>query len=117
MIRDRGRIKWTSMMLPEHVKMLRDWAQEDEYEPEREMDEQQLELMNETILEAMEYNRAVAVTYYDYGKQRYEKAAGKIHFLDGMEKRLLIVDRHGEVRRIMLEKITDIRFSDGEGGA
>ena len=101
-------------MLPEHVKMLRDWAKEDEYEPEREMDEQQLELMNETILEAMEYNRAVAVTYY--GKHRYDKVAGKIHFLDGMGRRLLIVDPHGEVQRIRLEKITDIRFADGEGG-
>ncbi|TFI48759.1 YolD-like family protein, partial [Diaphorobacter sp. DS2] len=37
MIRDRGRIKWTSMMLPEHVKLLRDWAKEDTYEQKREL--------------------------------------------------------------------------------
>ncbi|WP_148795752.1 YolD-like family protein, partial [Rossellomorea marisflavi] len=47
MIRDRGKIKWTSMMLPEHVKMLRDWAEEDSFEKRRELDEQELEMMNE----------------------------------------------------------------------
>ncbi|HEY4551210.1 MAG TPA: YolD-like family protein, partial [Bacillus sp. (in: firmicutes)] len=25
MIHDRGRIKWVSMMLPEHVRILREW--------------------------------------------------------------------------------------------
>ena len=29
MIHDRGRMKWVSMMLPEHVRLLREWAQED----------------------------------------------------------------------------------------
>ena len=110
MIRDRGRIKWTSMMLPEHVKMLRDWAQEDEIEKEREMDEQQLELMNGTILEAMEYNHAVAITYY--GNRRYETIVGKIHYLDGIEGRLRIVDRFGEVQRIRIGAIADIRFAE-----
>ena len=62
MIRDRGRIKWTSMMLPEHVKMLREWVQEDEYEQEKVLDEQQLEQMNETILGAMEFNYQVCLT-------------------------------------------------------
>ena len=28
MIRDRGRMKWVSMMLPEHVRVLREWAEE-----------------------------------------------------------------------------------------
>ncbi len=45
MIRDRGRIKWTSLMLPEHVKMLRDWANEDMWEKTKEIDEQKLEEM------------------------------------------------------------------------
>ena len=48
MIRDRGRIKWVSMMLPEHIKLLRDWVKEDQYEEQKEIDEQQLELMNMT---------------------------------------------------------------------
>ncbi len=30
MIRDRGNIKWTAMMLPEHVKLLREWQEQDQ---------------------------------------------------------------------------------------
>ena len=30
MLRDRGNIKWTAMMLPEHVQRLRTWQQEDQ---------------------------------------------------------------------------------------
>jgi len=32
MIRDRGNIKWTAMMLSEHVTELRRWQDEDHYE-------------------------------------------------------------------------------------
>lgn len=49
MLKDRGGIKWTSLMLPEHVKALRefDW---DLTKIERPvLEEQQLEELNETI--------------------------------------------------------------------
>ena len=39
MIRDRGRIKWTAMMLPEHLEKLRDWVAEDAYEEKPTLDE------------------------------------------------------------------------------
>ncbi|MGE7184955.1 YolD-like family protein [Peribacillus sp. NPDC006672] len=46
-IRDRGNIKWTNLMLPEHIKMLRNYFDEDYYdEPEPVLDEQYLEEMN-----------------------------------------------------------------------
>jgi hypothetical protein len=110
MIRDRGRIKWTSMMLPEHVKMLRDWAQEDEEEKEKELDEQQLELMNETIFEAMEFNRPVAITYYR--QRKYELVVGTIHYLDEISGRIHVVDSFEKVHRIGLPNIADIRIAE-----
>lgn len=45
MLRDRGRIKWTAMMLPEHVKMLRVWQQEEGRVKAVEVDEQQIRRM------------------------------------------------------------------------
>lgn len=110
MIRDRGRIKWTSMMLPEHVKMLRDWAQEDEYEKERQLDEQQLEQLNETILEAMEYNRPLSITYYR--QRKYELVIGKIHYWNELGQKLHIVDRFEEIHRIGISHIADVRLAD-----
>jgi YolD-like protein len=110
MIRDRGRIKWTSMMLPEHVKMLRDWTREDENEKEKEMDEQQLEVMNEIILEAMELNQQVAITHYR--QQKYEIVIGKIHYWDPLANKLHIVDSFSELHRIGVSSIADVRAVD-----
>ena len=110
MIRDRGRIKWTSMMLPEHVKMLRDWVKEDTYEYKKQLDEQQLDLMNETISSAMEYDQMVTVTHY-HGKH-YELVIGKIHHWDALDQRLHIVDRFDEIHQIKLSDIFDVRLAD-----
>lgn len=110
MIRDRGRIKWTSMMLPEHVKLLRDWVKEDQYEQQKEMDEQQLELMNEILVEAIEFNQYVAITHYR--GRNYEIVIGKIHYWDELAHRLHVVDRFKEVHRIPIDTIADIRLTD-----
>ncbi|WP_316569710.1 YolD-like family protein [Neobacillus sp. YIM B06451] len=110
MIRDRGRIKWTSMMLPEHVKMLRDWVKEDSYEQKTELDEQQLELMNETLAEAMEFNQAVAITHYR--RHNYEICIGNIHYWDELAHKLHIVDSSGTAHIIPIENIADIRLAD-----
>lgn len=48
-LKDRGRIKWTAMMLPEHVQMLREWQQEDRYHVKPELDEFDLEAIHEEI--------------------------------------------------------------------
>lgn len=109
MIRDRGRIKWTSMMLPEHVKMLRDWVKEDEYEQKKEMDEQQLELMNETLAEAIEFDQFVTITHYR--NRMYEIVIGKIHYWDEFGQKLHVVDRFEEVHRIPITNIIDIRLT------
>lgn len=110
MIRDRGRIKWTSMMLPEHVKLLRDWVKEDGYEQKREMDEQQLELMNETLSEAIEFDQLVTITHYR--NRNYEIVIGKIHHWDELTQRLHVVDRFEEVHRILIAVIADLRLTN-----
>lgn len=53
MLRYRGTMKWTAMMLPEHVKMLRDEFIEYDKVDKPTLDEHQLEEINSTILEAM----------------------------------------------------------------
>lgn len=110
MIRDRGRIKWTSMMLPEHVKLLRDWSKEDTYEQKMEIDEQKLDSMNEAISEAMEMGKSVIITHYR--RKNYELVIGNIHFWDEIRHRLHIIDRFEEVHRISIEDIADVRFTD-----
>ncbi|MGK7376675.1 YolD-like family protein [Planococcus sp. 1R117A] len=48
-IKDRGSIKWTAMMLPEHVQMLREWQKEDRYNTKPDLDEFDLEAIYEEI--------------------------------------------------------------------
>jgi hypothetical protein len=110
MIRDRGRMKWTSMMLPEHVKLLRDWVKEDRYEQRRDLDEQQLETMNMTISDAMEYDQLVTITHYC--SKKYELVIGKIHYWDVLEQKLHIVDRFEEVHKINLSNILDVQLTE-----
>lgn len=110
MIRDRGRIKWTSMMLPEHVKLLRDWTKEDMYDQVRDIDEQNFESMNTVISEAMEFGKSVAVTHYRH--KNYELVMGTIHFWDEINQKLHIVDRFEEVHRIHISDIADVRVAE-----
>ncbi|HEY4554542.1 MAG TPA: YolD-like family protein [Bacillaceae bacterium] len=110
MIRDRGRIKWTSMMLPEHVKMLREWAEEDTRTEREEPDEQKLEQLNETAEEAMERGKEVSITHFSSG--HYEEAKGRIHYFDALRQEFRIVDRDGAVRRISLGDIDQIQITE-----
>ncbi|CEG21743.1 YolD-like protein [Planococcus massiliensis] len=48
-IKDRGGIKWTAMMLPEHVQMLRDWQKEDPFNKKPDLDAFDLEAIYEEI--------------------------------------------------------------------
>ena len=49
MIQDRGNIKWTAMMLPEHAGLLRDWHDQNELADSPELDEFELTLLDEEI--------------------------------------------------------------------
>lgn len=112
MIRDRGRIKWTSLMLPEHVKMLRDWAKEDLWEKPKELDEQKLEEMDETIRQAVELNRQVAISYYNDNDRQNETVTGKIRSYDIVTNELQMISENGEVYEIPLQQINDIDLTE-----
>ncbi len=106
-IRDRGNIKWTSMMLPEHVKLLRDWKEEERLRKKPELDEQKLEEMNETINEAMAYNETLSFVYFS--AYEYKLLVGNIHYADPVRKELRIVDEFGDRYDLKLQDIVDIR--------
>ncbi|MCD7033267.1 YolD-like family protein [Metabacillus sp. GX 13764] len=106
MIRDRGNIKWTSMMLPEHVKLLREWAKEEEFQPRPELDEQELEILDEAIGMAMEENREVHITVHQ--NNRLTKYSGKIHYADALTHSIRIIDTEGKRQTIKLDSIIKI---------
>jgi len=108
MIRDRGNIKWTSMMLPEHVKLLRDWSEEDTYQEKPELDEQQLEQLNETICQAMEEHTELVFTYY---KNHFlHTCTGYVHYIDPIQHTLRIInEKTGDRQQLPIQTIVDLK--------
>ena len=107
MIKDRGKMKWVSMMLPEHVQMLREWADEDLNEERVVLDEQQIEEINHIIAEAMEHQILVAISYYN--QKRYHVMIGHIHYYDEWKQQLNVIDRFDEAQYIKFADIMDVR--------
>ncbi|MGD6964407.1 YolD-like family protein [Fictibacillus phosphorivorans] len=112
MIRDRGSIKWTSLMLPEHVKELRRYIHEEYYNmPEPALDEQQMEEMNEVLLEAMEYH--VPLMFTIYKNKRLITLCGYIHYMDTYNKQLRILDMNDNVEFVSLSEVKKLDKVDG----
>ncbi|NCU19086.1 YolD-like family protein [Pallidibacillus pasinlerensis] len=99
-------------MLPEHVKMLWDWAKEDLWEKPKELDEQKLEEMDETIRQAVELNQQVAISYYNDNERRNEIVTGKIRSYDIVTNELQMISENGEVYEIPLQPINDIDLTE-----
>lgn len=106
-IRDRGNIKWTSLMLPEHVKMLRKYINEEYYDiPEPTLDGQQMDEMNIMVLESMEYHFPLQFTLYKH--KRLVQLAGYVHFTDHIKHEFRVVDFKEVVHIIPLKQIKNI---------
>lgn len=100
-IRDRGTKKWTSLMLPENVEMLKGAFAEDDRVEKPLIDEQQ-KLENDMLLQsALHNNLTVAIKYFkDY---EFHDIKGKVLFIDAMGRVLCLEDME-----INLDDILDI---------
>ena len=63
-MRDRGHIKWTSMMLPEHKKRLSDLYKQQFHRSKPDLDEQKIEELNDIIYLALNDERPFKVTFH-----------------------------------------------------
>ncbi|MEW9500289.1 YolD-like family protein [Jeotgalibacillus marinus] len=106
MLRDRGTIKWTSMMLPEHVKMIRNWAESDQYEQQADMDEQQMEEWNNVLVLALEEKVKINMTYHD--GNLYVKCSGYVRKIDPFTQTLELLEKTGKTRFIKLSAVRSV---------
>ncbi|MBK3495462.1 YolD-like family protein [Viridibacillus sp. YIM B01967] len=79
MNKDRGNIKWTAMMLPEHVQLLREWQAEDQYVAQPELDEWTLNEYAELIQIATKSKQTILLTIW---KNR------QTHIIEGVIERI-----------------------------
>lgn len=103
-IKDRGNIKWTSLMLVEHRKKLEELKKSEKYRKRPNLDEQILKLFDYKIKEAVKRNIKVKITYYN--NQRYEDIITRIRSYDTQLKRLFLSGK--DLKSIVFEDIVDI---------
>jgi YolD-like protein len=107
-IRDRGNIKWTSLMLPEHVKILRKYINEEYHEvSEPILDEQLLAEINTLILESMEVNFPLSFTIYE--DKRLAVIKGNIHYFDVNKQEIRVFDRDNNLHILKTISIKDVQ--------
>lgn len=90
MNRDRGNIKWTAMMLPEHVAMLREWKKKDDCIKKPELDEWTLQELAERLQIA--YERHLTIELEVWKEREKYKVHGTIEKLNHEE--LFLEDGH-----------------------
>lgn len=73
---DRGTIKWTSLMLPEHVEMLKELWAEEEKTTMPKLDQQELECINQIAQTAYCNKESVQISIFHNGKHQFYQ--GKI---------------------------------------
>lgn len=106
MIRDRGNIKWTAMMLPEHLKLLREWQEEEGRREPLAPDPQQMEEWDRMLHEALEYGRPLSVSSRTPGGEAC--CTGSVHHFDPVSGTIRMVGADGEPEVIRTSDVTDI---------
>lgn len=101
-VEDRGTMKWVSLMLPEHVEMLKEVFLE--YKEKPHLDEQKMMDIDRKLKYALYQNAVINITYYDAGI--YESIEGRLKKLEQIHQYILIANEDGT--RIPLNNIVDI---------
>ena len=91
MNKDRGTIKWNALMLPEHVKLLREWQAEEQWIAKPEIEQWQLEEMNHHLQAALTQQLFVHIKKWNNGTiisftskiKKYNPAVSMISFQNG----------------------------------
>ncbi len=86
---ERGNIKWTSLMLPEHVQMVKKIWEEDEKLEKPVLDAQELEEINFVLHQALYDDLTLHIEYYEDGYM-YEVQA-KLTYVNVREKKINLI--------------------------
>lgn len=101
-LQDRGTKKWVSLMLPEHVEMLKEVFIE--YKEKPQLDGQEKEMIDQTLKWALETKEEIEITYFDDGF--YKKYRGKLQRIDQWRGYIILFQAGGV--RISLQDIISI---------
>jgi hypothetical protein len=108
-IRDRGNIKWTAMMLSEHVAELRRWKDEEQYEERPELNEWDLQAIQEELEVA--YKRKCQALVKTWKDGKVISRGGIIEEID-LKSECVLLDDPIRIERIPFADIIGVQSKD-----
>jgi len=109
MLTTRDCSKWTAMMLPEHITMIKEWKSEQFAVMPRELVEWELEELQQTIQRATVMKKLVTLTLWD--NNNIHDITGMITGMD-MNNKELLLDTELAIKRITFDKIQNAEMVD-----
>ncbi|QFF98802.1 YolD-like family protein [Psychrobacillus glaciei] len=104
-LRDRGSKKWVAMMLPEHLKLVREYIADQKKSPRPELDEWDIDIIQENIQISMQRNVEVEIKTWKDGAFTY--SVGKLTWVD-LKNRVIEVEDVFKSFVIRLDEIVDV---------
>jgi len=104
-LQDRGSKKWVAMMLPEHVKMLREYGEEIKKEPRPDLNEFDYEAIQDQIALAMQRNVEIKIKRWKEGEFIYNR--GTIQWID-LRKRTIELEDPFHSFEFPIDEIIDV---------
>ena len=109
MIRDRGNIKWTAMMLPEHIVELNNWMDKDHYEERPELSDWNLQSIQEEI--EVSYLRKCETLIKTWKDGKVKTRWGTIEVLD-LRSECIVLDNPFGPERIPVSDIIGVQCEE-----
>ncbi|KIN51329.1 hypothetical protein B4073_1853 [Bacillus subtilis] len=110
MLRDRGTIKWTSLMLPEHLTQLKQDLIDVSKIEKPFLDDQQIEEMDLLVSEALEFNKELKFKLFNNGF--VENVTGRVHYINFEQHRLHVKDQNDNTVYINMNNIIGVTYND-----
>lgn len=95
-------------MLPEHVKLLKQYNKNLKKVEKPILDEQKFDEFNDVISGAIEEDINLEFTYYQKGE--IKKCIGKINQFDYLNKKLHIINQELKSKKLNLDDILEIEY-------
>lgn len=110
MLRDRGTKKWVSLMLPEHVKLLRKSLLDETKIAKPILDEQEIDTLEIIVLSAIENDHPLLFSIYKEGV--IKTISGKVTFIDHIQKQFRVKDNSEITHFIPFNDVINIEIGD-----
>ncbi|MGE7129142.1 YolD-like family protein [Lysinibacillus xylanilyticus] len=111
MIKDRGSMKWTSLMLPEHLVELRMWKEEQFHEKKRDLTEWEIEEIEQIIQRSFKMHNLITIKLWS-DNYLLDKT-GLVTGID-LHKKELLLDTDISVKRISFNDIQNAKMADSD---